>query len=465
MKSFIDAITWINIVYTSHKSFEENLNVGYSKINSNKAPSTKQDIAVTFLHEIVHFLHSLSTVFLYNYSTVYWQGYNKLIHYLRKFGPCNDVVDWTQLTEDTIRKNWLLDPEQQLNNIDIIEGLAVFLSYRMTFADKSHNDFIDYLRYRHEGQEHYKRAYNLISKEFGGHAFELFSPICYLAMQTEHPYKSFYEIVSQLSQLKVANPDCYRDLVEDANICKMLDILNLSAEEHLLHVLMNLKEGGDEPNIILKPYLKYLITGIKDKVLSLDTLSDIMARPYQYLPFEDGGLLSFFYLPSQKATDGSFHLFRSNIMQFKLQPPVRIYFNEKDALGGYGFHMSSASNFKLLGPTSVFLNELPLSTHSDDYINKYYTYIQQFFAMVGIIRGLAFANTGQIEMICGHDKCPLHSDKLCCSYLWFPDQNYSECVFKSFVETQTGHNYSEFKKFMGNIELNREKIGKTKRGK
>jgi hypothetical protein len=368
-EGWTDTASWLIILREDFELFE-----AAAKNPRQGGPNAERlfNAYLTVRHETVHFWHAISTNFLYSYSCNYL---NRCVDVLktisngkRAFSEAPFLEFQPYFKELT---DLLVSPSDPVRTIDVIEGCAVLCAYRMHYPQASHEGFLRHLQQRHYGQREYEHAYLAATHMLGEHAFDLFSPACYLALQGDNPGSNFVHII-HFARDAIHSFD-YRD----DPLAFLLEITQMSEEGCFPSIIK--AQGvptGFFSHPILQPYLERIAgaSGIR--------AADVFARPYHYEPENSPR-------GSQEIED-----FLSDIV-----PPIHIYTGRRALLMGLGQKLGK----------------------------DYGAAIHHLTTLVGVAARLVFGING--EMLCPHRDCPVYPTNLCQKYLVFPLDDYRKCAF------------------------------------
>ncbi len=193
-EGFVNNASWLIVYNYTYNEIE----LAKSKANENQRYLQKcNDHILTTTHEFVHFSHSVSTKFLYSYS---WNLFRLLFKLIFTIKNCNSIreIDLSNYRERLVNFQEILTVSNGVRTIDIIEGCAVFSSFRTVYPELTHDDFVKYLETIHRNQGIYTNAYHFLTDSIDCLAFDFFSVICFLSLQYKTPSFAFVEIIKQL---------------------------------------------------------------------------------------------------------------------------------------------------------------------------------------------------------------------------------------------------------------------------
>lgn len=375
----IDTATWLIITKEDFTTIDDALNA----VKSMKDPPNKRtlDAVLAVRHETIHFLHSISTSFLFLYSCNYLHACLDVIKLIR-----NDKIDLDKIPQsgyqaflEELRQALVSsDSEGKIRTIDVIEGSAVLCSYR-GFLQGNHLDFLGHLAEYHQNQKQYTNAYIYLTNLIGELAFTLFSPICYLSLQGDNPGQSFVLITKNVTK---ALNDYSIEEIEFDPLTFILEVSSMVEEGCFPNVVKNIKREGRFTHPILDPYIERII---KERNIRL---ADFFARPYVY---------------EQSRTDENLNFIMDIV------PPVHLYSDRK---------------MKLMGLATKLGKDYGVALH-------------HLTSMIGMIPRLLYSKKS--KMFCPHTNCPVHNTTLCNKYYLFPSDDYKNCAFPTILnETKLG---------------------------
>jgi hypothetical protein len=263
----------------------------------------------------------------------------------------------------------------------VIEGAAVFIATRMNLLDMHHEGYMTRLQETFgSSTSPYCNAYRLGDWFLGEDLFEVFAPLCFIALCTPQPGLAYCRLLSSvgksglLRRIKIPSAQEIAATVSDPDLGE----IRVAAEL--------LKSGSYHP--ILTPYLMQVLAQPETM-----PFREFAARPYAY---KDQGLISFFL------------------------PPITRHRN------GYGISSPLLPN--LLG--------LSGDLSADEQRRKNLSFLVHFIAMCGA--AMAMANPADYYMQCPHTVCPYYGLRLCHAFAPVPP-NYQACGFPETFEHIFNH--------------------------
>lgn len=187
-------IVKINACRDSVRDMLDSLNDNASRLNS----YTHTEISLCWCHELVHYIQSISTRFLYQYALNTINGSMYLLQHLTSF--FDDPEKYSVLLET---QNTLLKRQQELSAHDICEGMAVLESFRMVYPEGSLKEFLESRTHWYPGDHHspYRRSFDYLAYMTDPHlAFQTLSALSYISLQTDNPGEAFNSFVGSIIQ-------------------------------------------------------------------------------------------------------------------------------------------------------------------------------------------------------------------------------------------------------------------------
>ena len=414
----VDVSTWITLIKGDIRTFEEAIG---SVIYGGRAHSKNHyDSVITFFHESTHFWHSLSTNFFYEYSCEYYFSSINAIKYLAGVrGRSHGISHLFDKANQMLRSS----SDSPIQAIDVIEGSAVFNSYRICVFKPSHEDFLRYLHDEPIGPQ-YKKAYHYATQILEEDAFELFSPICYVALQKPDPGKYFIDVISKIQTIKHRGSELSARIQENP-LSFILEVMSSSTDDHLLPAILPYMAGNHTmQHPILNPYIMYIAQITQASHVSNDWAEDMFARPYHFLRQNFSNLphnlMEHLFYGYGGQTTAKF-VPVNDFNSFKLVSPIRIHVNPKEAHTMHG-------PVTYENPISVVFAGL-----GREISNDYLTFVSNITALFGIILAIQVKDKDQISTYCPHQQCPIYNTKLCVKYFKFPQNGYNFCEFPEIV--------------------------------
>jgi hypothetical protein len=365
-EGIIDSATWLIIT---------NYNQG--------EPDRSDSALITENHEKSHFWQAISTNFMYVYSCKYFNLCTQLLAQIKSFDYLKDknlpLTEYINLFKLLGKQLELTDKKELIRVIDIIEGYAVFCSFRKSFPSKNDEEFKDFLKKNHEGQKIYTGAYQFMADEIGTDiTFEIFSIICYISLQLDSPSDYFVDFVTNFKKDFARNKKVKNALLSRP-YSFIIEYSNIDEDYFLIN---SYKTGIFEPNGVFKhqlldPYL-FLFSE-----LDLSVINRIFSSPNKY--------------SEQKVKEFS------DIFHLAIQPPLTLFQN---------------GEFKEDGMVKIAGRGFSGLLH-------------HWTALFGVIMRIVFDK--KRKSFCYHKECSYHSLNLCNKYYGFPIENYLKCQFPEMI--------------------------------
>lgn len=317
--------------------------------------------------------------------------------------------------------------------VDVIEGAAVFNSYRMCSYSPTHEGFLCHLESYYKKPSIYSRAYQYATDLIGEKIFDLFSPICYMALQTPNPGRYFIEILSEVKDKKYLLKPSHVSSDSEMRESPLFYLFEKNTFEYrrfLPYVMHN--KFMEHP--ILTPYIKLITEICKITNTPVFWIEDFIARPYCYLPgytllphlFKR--LPKEFWMPGAIGPSSASFIFLNDFNTFRIVAPVRAHLNPEE--------VETLRWGTIKYNRSVSLIKAGLGIELDD---TYVMLIIAATAIIGIIR-VFFLNEKGI-MYCPHKNCEVYKTKLCAWFYDFPQDNFYECGFFQIWKLYNLENY------------------------
>ncbi len=422
IEASIDAATWVTVIKTDSITFSDGIS---AVLHNGRYTRSQFDSLVSFFHETTHFWHSVSTNFLHEYSCSYLHESLYALSQIRMLNSNIQYISHYFENSSSLLKSPLNYPIQ---SIDIIEGSAVFNSYRICVFEPSHNDFLRFLHDNYAKLPKYNKAY-YYAKDFLEEAtFELFCPLCYVALQYPDPGKYFSEMILKIHSFKLNNGKIDFVLIQKDPLAFILNIMNISADDHLLPFLQPyFKKGNVSRHPILRPFIEYILNISQTNSTNIRWVEDMFARPYYHIRNNFSTLPKivmenlFFGFGGQ--TTAKF-IITNDFNKFKIIPPIRVHVNPKDA------YETRYGQIEYGNQVSILSQGL---TNEDD---EYNLKICNTTVLLGILQAIQINDRDNIELLCPHNECPIYKTKLCIKYYFFPQNNYRDCEFSDLMRAQ-----------------------------
>lgn len=337
------------------------------------------ELALAISHEMIHVLQAFSTAFLYSYSVAIVQrAFEVLDHLDALLKDRSEITDF----EETYR---LLEERPRMLSVrDLLEGVAVLESYKLTVPAPNVRDFLA-LRERlfpGDSTSCYRISYDYLAGRIGPFAaFDLLAPLSFIALQSDDPTWSFQTIVDGLL------PRTRFEFLTQASVADLFTVFGMSAGDNLLYNLDSMPEDMRHPVV-------YECARFAAARLGVPTLLEISARPALINQLD----------PALGATE-------------TLLPPVIAFSSSPDA--------------KLEAMSSGLANQDPALAEL----------IVHLTGLVGAAERLTvFRDASDLHQFCPHrTACPHFASALCHHYFAPPslELGHANCGFIRFFEART----------------------------
>lgn len=429
--SKIDLVSWVNTIEADSNILNgavDGILLGNHRFKS----KDEYECLVSFFHETIHFWQAISTIFVYDLSLRYLEFYKQMCSVMKETEYFEKILPEMVSCERKIWQNNLEIPSScPVNNLEIIEGCAVYNAYRLIEQNPSHNNFLDYLQQCHPGQLQYQNAYKYAAKTFGDEIYDWFPVICYFSLQTRRPAVTFIDILAFLTDYKKSNVTDYYIALNEPFATLTVFSERIPGFIRLIPNLNNVKSHD-----ALDPYIKYL-----SYLVEIDAgfiLEEFLCQPYLYLR---GELMmkdktktlirtfrDLFYI---KGNRPEYFVEMNDFLNLKLLPPIFITRHPKHD------NINRSLDFTFCGLASEMSQE-DSSTH-------YLRYLRSWTATIGVLQALLAEDKDMIPSLCQHKTCSLFESKMCCKYLMmFPFEAKEQCNFDDFFTFQFKRNIYEF---------------------
>jgi hypothetical protein len=358
-------------------------------------------------HEVMHFYQAISTNFLFWFSASFAFTEGALLNlfavlFLKEQTFEDALKSPSPLGSKTVFDKLvatLTSDQAPISTLDVIEGNAEHFAYRALWFFGSGSEFTRHLQSRHPGTNKYSRAYLYAYEKLGAAAYDLFGPICFLALQAQKPGEAFVGIVEAATKARTSAE------VAGDPVAFLFNVTNKSYDDCFIHHFIHhgLTEKFKHPDFtignklyaytdgnnklvdegahpVLQPYLQKAVQYAPAKVV------DFFARPYYYM----------LEVTPQHTKDicGFIH---------KLFPPLIVSRKSRNPL--------------VFGIT-------------EELGRTYFVRMVYATALSGVV-SRCYAGVTDI-MLCSHSECPLYEKKLCHRWLIIPE-DYKKCGFPQFL--------------------------------
>lgn len=362
----------------------------YAGVREADVPEIIRDHHMALTHEGIHFFHAMSTSYLYRLAVSLWREVQSCRTELRSMPvgtpirlPVRGMERLGKMFADLgVKSTAVSCPEiSGISALDVIEGAAVFISHRMHLPDIDHAGFLNRLNTLYgSGTSPYCDAYRLADWFLGDDLFDVFAPMCFLALCSVDPglaYCRAVEIIGKSGILRRGRHPSFREIVDLAGATDIGDVR--SAPDVI-------DDGGPHP--ILTAYIHQLIRERPN--LPFD---EFAARPYE---------------------SGDAELFKY------LVPPMVRYGDGRGCLS----------------PKLPDLLSLATDTPENERVRQHSAFLIHFTAVCGAVLGMA--QPADYYMQCRHRDCPYFSLRLCHAFAPIPD-HYRDCGFIVTFQDVFGH--------------------------
>src|SRR5271157_550114 len=397
IEAWVNAASWATIIDCDHRTFDDSLR---AVMYGGRALTERHGDAVeTFFHETAHFWQSISTNFCYEYSTRLLFANIDYLHRLSE--PDCSISDANAFFEKTAAGLPLMDGSD-VTTIDLIEGAAVFIAFRVLSFEDTHDAFLSHLADRHANQPQYRRAYDCATDRLGRDSYEVFSVLCYVSLQAHSPSKEFAALLSRLGWLKNSDPAKYALAVGTEATSTITGLSGVASNDFFLPYVVT--HPDKMQNMVLHPYVEFSrgVSGLGENGLAL--LQDFFARPHAHLRSRLAGfpseMRSCFFFASLDSLDGASHfVILNDYRYFRLAAPLRIHFNPDEATTYYG---------RTTFPRRVSIIKTGYAKWDSEYADG----ITELSALVGMCQLLRGSRDPSKPFFCRHIQCFVHSSRL-----------------------------------------------------
>jgi len=353
----------------------------FQRILSNPPQPEERDFEaiLAWRHEIVHFLQSISTSYLYAHSVATIRyAFNVLDNFQEILDLQTKRTKFEEITEA------LSNREFDLSVRDLLEGVAVIEAYKMSDPNPTLTRFL-YHRDKYftgDSKSCYRRTFDYLSGQLDNlSAYYLLTPLSFLSLQDATPPKSFKTIVEDLL------PKISLDLLLHASIKQMYSYLGMNIRDQLFCKLDNLPSEKRHP--ILYESAKYALG-----LLGKSTFTNMVSRPSV---IESSGI-------------------DINAVEALLPPMVVFSSTPCTKLEGMRFGLSKRNN-------------------------DFEAVIIHTTGLIGAAERLTvFRDSSALYQFCPHKaECPHYTSSLCFNYFTPPslELGYRNCGFIRFFKSRT----------------------------
>lgn len=270
----------------------------YDGSRESTVPENVRDHHSTLTHEGIHFFHALSTSYLYRLATDLFKEVAHCRSLVRAI-PASTAIRLPLTGMEGLGRKFaalgvkvtaLSCPQiPGISALDIIEGAAVYISYRFHLRDMGHDGLLERLRAAYgSGSSPYCDAFRLADWYLGEDLFEVFSPMCFLALCSADPgltYCRSIEILGKSGILHYNKHPSFDEVVATVSAAG-IDEFRTAFEE--------IEISGQHP--ILTPYINQLSREFHDF-----PFKEFFARPYE---FNDSNWFEYLVPPLVRYDDG-----------------------------------------------------------------------------------------------------------------------------------------------------------------
>jgi hypothetical protein len=356
----------------------------FQRIISNppKPGSRDFEAILAWRHEVIHFIQSITTAYLYSHSLATVQY---AFNVLDNFQQLLSLRDRTTVSELENVTNALSSREVGISAQDLLEGVAVVESFKTNTPDPTITKFSRFRDTFFPGDSDscYRKSFDYLSDRIGQQfAYHLLSPLSFLALQSDHPPRSFTTIVEDIL------PDLSLDELMLANVPDLFLHFGMDTRNHLLYNLHSIPSRMQHP--VLHRCAQHATN-----LLGVPELLEMAARPST---IESGRV--------------------DQVTIKALLPPMVIFSSTPGAkLEGMAYGLAEQDR------------ELrALMVHNT--------------ALIGAAERLTlYRNDSNLYQFCPHQgACPHYTSALCFKYFSPPsvELGYSNCGFIRFFESRTG---------------------------
>jgi len=361
-------------------------------------------------HEVMHFYQAISTNFLFWFSTsfafteaaiqnlfaVLFLKEQTFDDALRSPSPLGSRTIFDKLVAT------LTSDQSPVSTLDVIEGNAEHYAYRALWFSgprASGSEFLRHLQRRHPGSNKYSRAYLHAYEKLGPAAYDLFGPICFLALQAQKPGEAFAGIIEAAMKARSS-----AEVAEDP-VALLFSLTDKSYDDCFIHdfIQHGLTEKFRHPDFTIGTKL-YAYMDSNDKVS--DEGAHAVLQPYlqKAVHYAPAKVVDFFARPYHYIQEGA-PQHTKDICTFihKIFPPLLVSRKSRKPM--------------VFGITEELGRE-------------YFVRMVYATALSGIV-SRCYAGVTDV-MVCAHSRCPLYEKKLCHRWLIIPD-DYRKCGFPQFL--------------------------------
>lgn len=361
-------------------------------------------------HEVMHFYQAISTNFLFWFSASFAFTEGAILNLFAVLFLKEQTFDDALKSPSPLGSKSAFDKlvatltsdEGPITTLDVIEGNAEHFAYRAQCFFSDGWAFFRDLERRHPGSNKYTRAYLYAHEKLGAAAYDLFGPVCFLALQAQKPGEAFVGIIEAAMRARSS-----AEVAEDP-VALLFTLTNKSYDDCFIHHFIHhgLTENFRHPDFTIKTKLYAYLDGNNKLV---DEGAHAVLQPYlqkavQYAPTK---VVDFFARPYHYMLEGV-PQHTKDICNFihRLFPPLIVSRKSRNPL--------------VFGITEELGRE-------------YFVRMVYATALSGVV-SRCYAGVTDV-MLCSHSECPLYNKKLCHRWLIIPN-DYRECGFPQFLKAK-----------------------------
>jgi hypothetical protein len=358
----------------------------FSGTPEEQIPKELKDQFSTYSHEAVHFIHALSTAYMYKLAMSLVRELQKCTREVRAVPqdkkiliPFAPMASLLQLYETLDARSTLpgMPEDTGVSARAVLEGAAVFITWRMHLRGIHHDALLARLEEDYgSGSSPYSRTYRFGASRLGENIFDVFSAICFLALCTDDPGRTYLSAIDLLVRHRFLERNPRPALSELKTFLTKEGLVGIRS------IREEVSRSGQHP--IIAPYLQKILSRYPEF-----PFTECIARPYE-------------------CTDSEF-------FQLVLPPVVR----HSD---GTGIASPQLPNFvdPKPGKTAAQIR------HTD------IAFLFNMVAIGGTMTALAAA--ADYHMQCPYEDCPYHRLKVCTTVVPIPPR-YQDCTYPSMFQS------------------------------
>jgi len=160
------------------------------------------EFGLTIKHESVHFIQGITTGLLPGYSLRVIKSAGAVLTALRNGQNLHEAKEQFTSSFCTLKREY-----NGISITDILEGVAVVESFKLSFQDASSARFafvIERLFPVKETREQYTKTFRLLASKVGEvDSLAFLSPLSFIALNFDAPERAFHDLISTLTPEKV----------------------------------------------------------------------------------------------------------------------------------------------------------------------------------------------------------------------------------------------------------------------